>query len=234
MNAFCTDFRYTDRITKARYVALKYQPILTGALLDVGADECHIKSHLAPDVRYHGIDLGGSPDQQFDLESGPLPFPDASFDCVLCLDVLEHLENIHAVFDDLCRVTRRYVIVSLPNPWTALVAYLERTPYRPDRNLKFYGLPLAREPDRHKWFFSASEARSFVIYRAKKNGMTVIQHDTEGSGSIGLPQGGSWRTRVRRWQLVRARKLLFRADVNWPDLYEGTLWWVLRKPETAT
>ena len=33
-----TDYHHTDRETKARYVWLKYQPILKGRILDVGAD----------------------------------------------------------------------------------------------------------------------------------------------------------------------------------------------------
>ena len=36
-----TDYHYTDCETKAKYVWLKYQPILRGRkILDVGADEC--------------------------------------------------------------------------------------------------------------------------------------------------------------------------------------------------
>jgi hypothetical protein len=43
---FHTDYVYSDRETKAHYVWLKYRPILKGRLLDVGADECHLKKHL--------------------------------------------------------------------------------------------------------------------------------------------------------------------------------------------
>lgn len=38
---FHTGYHYTDRESKAKYVWLKYQPILKGHILDVGADECY-------------------------------------------------------------------------------------------------------------------------------------------------------------------------------------------------
>ncbi len=40
---FQTDYRYSDRMIKSGYVWLKYQPILKGCILDVGADECYLK-----------------------------------------------------------------------------------------------------------------------------------------------------------------------------------------------
>ncbi len=101
-------------------------------------------------------------DRYVDLERDKLPFPDNSFDCVLCLDVLEHIENIHEIFDELCRVTCRYVIVSLPNPWADFYNMLRFGDYDVDRPLKFYGLPLEPPEDRHKWFFSNEEAEKFI------------------------------------------------------------------------
>jgi SAM-dependent methyltransferase len=47
---------------------------------------------------------------------GPLPFADASFDVVLCLDVLEHLarEEREGLLDELARVSRRFVLLGAP------------------------------------------------------------------------------------------------------------------------
>ena len=36
-------------------------------------------------------------------------------DCVVCTDVLEHVNNLHEVFEELIRITKRYVIISVPN-----------------------------------------------------------------------------------------------------------------------
>lgn len=221
MTLFHTDYRYTDRQTKAKYVYLKYQPILKGRVLDVGADECYLKQYLPEDVEYWGIGLGGHPDRRVDLEREKIPFPDNSFDCVLCLDVLEHLENIHEVFDELCRVTRRYVIISLPNPWKDFYNMLRYGDYRPGQPMKFYGLPLERPEDRHKWFFSSEEAEKFILYRSGKNGMRLLQIDYEGTGG----EGHGWRRLIR----TIARSILFRRDLNWKALYWGPLWVVLEK-----
>lgn len=47
---------------------------------------------------------------------GRLPFTDASFDVVLCLDVLEHVavDARRALLDELARVTRRFVLLAAP------------------------------------------------------------------------------------------------------------------------
>jgi hypothetical protein len=213
---FRTDYRYTDRETKARYVCLKYQAILQGHILDVGADECYLKQWLPAGATYWGIGLGGHPDQQVDLEKEGIPSGDNSFDCVLCLDVLEHVENIHWVFDELCRVTRRYVIVSLPNAYAHLYYMLCHRDYQPGQAMKFYGLPTDKPEDRHKWFFSSSEAVEFLKHRAAKSGMRIVQLDYEELSNEGWGVEGALRRAARRF--------LFRNHSRITDLCFGTLW----------
>ncbi len=43
-----------------------------------------------------------------------LPFPDSSFDLVICTEVLEHLENPEEGLRELQRVASRYVVLSVP------------------------------------------------------------------------------------------------------------------------
>ena len=221
MMTYHTDFRYTDRQTKAQYVWLKYRSILRGRLLDVGADACHLKPHLDPETAYCGIGFGEGVDRVVDLEQELIPFPDGSFDCVLCLDVLEHIENIHAVFDEVCRVTRRFAVLSLPNAWLDFYNMLRHGEYRPGQPMKFYGLPLEPPADRHKWFFSADEAKAFIAYRASKNNMRIIQMDHEAWGI----EGRGWRRILRTW----ARNILLRPSLQVDNLYAGTLWALLEK-----
>jgi hypothetical protein len=220
---FRTDYVYIDRETKARYVWLKYGPILAGRVLDVGCDECHLRRYLPAGVEYWGIGRGGLPDQDADLEKHGVPFADASFDCVLCLDVLEHLDNIHAIFDDVCRVSARYVIVSLPNPWGEFYRMLRHGDYRPGQPMKFYGLPSEPPEDRHKWFFSAGEAREFIRHRARRNAMQVVQIDSEDGGNAAGDGGALTRT--------CAGDVPTCDDFNRANLYAGTIWAVLEKPQ---
>jgi hypothetical protein len=227
---FTTNYKYVDRETKQRYVYEKYQQILQGSILDVGADELYLKKHLAAGTKYVGIGLGDNPElQQVDLEKEKIPFGDNEFDTVLCLDVLEHIENIHEIFDELCRVSKEWVIISLPNPYSSLMGCLQNGQYKPGRNTKYYGLPLDREPDRHKWFFSATEAKDFVKYRAQKNNMEVYDIYADGEGTDGL--GTQQSKEEKEWvdAVRKAREVLFRKDLNFADLYEGTQWFVLRK-----
>ena len=215
---FQTDYQYTDRMTKSKYVWLKYQSILNGHVLDVGADECHLKQYLADATHYTGIGLGGTLDIQVNLEKEPIPFADRSFDCVLCLDVLEHLDNIHDVFDELCRVASRYMLVSLPNPYATFYNMLQNGYYREAQPMKFYGLPKEKPEDRHKWFFSPEEAETFIQYRAglPQNRMNVVQIDSEGGRDV-------------RGLSKLARCYLFRSDIDWHKLHTGTIWAVLEK-----
>ncbi|OQY44978.1 MAG: hypothetical protein B6242_11525 [Anaerolineaceae bacterium 4572_78] len=222
MNKFHTNYRYTNRQTKSKYVWLKYQSILSGYILDVGGDEGHLKQYLPSDAKYWAIDLGGHPDSVVNLEKGSPPFPDNTFDCVLCLDVLEHVDNIHDVFDELCRISKKYVIISLPNPWASfahVMLFGNKTPHQP---LKFYGLPPEKPRDRHKWFFSNEEAKQFITYRAAKNYMQVVQMDNHGSDKN--------RHIGKRLLLNILGSILHQTrNIKLADFFAGTLWAVLEK-----
>ena len=110
-----------------------------------------MKEHLGNKVNYIGIGLSSDNlDLKIDLEKKALPYKNNSFDVVLCCDVLEHLENIHEVFDKLCRVSKKYVIVSLPNPHSVFWSYVKHGNYNENQRLKFYGLPAEKPEDRHK------------------------------------------------------------------------------------
>ena len=218
---FETNFIYTDRRTKAHYIYLKYQSILIGNILDVGADQCYLREYMGDNAKYVGIGLHSDKlDLEIDLEKQPIPYEDNSFDVVLCFDVLEHLDNIHTVFNELYRVSKKYVIISLPNPHNTFMNYLKHGDYNENQHMKFYGLPLEKPEDRHKWFFSTEEAEKFIRYRAKKNNMEIIQIDVQ----------GDWVPKVRKKKLIF--KFLFKEYFNLisnRNLYTGTLWAVLRK-----
>lgn len=223
---FQTPYRYTDRETKALYVWLKYQSILRGSrILDVGGDQGFLKGHLESGTHYWSIDAAQGADQAVDLDLGALPFEDRSYDCVLCLDVLEHVDNIHGLFDELCRVSSAYVVISLPNAWAVFWGMLRRGEYRPGMATKFYGLPVDPPSDRHKWFFNDDEARRFIEHRAQRCGMRVLQIDngSEGTNDRGL------RGLIRRIALAA----LVDSTIATRNLYRGTVWAVLERDDLA-
>ncbi|MEM6601057.1 MAG: class I SAM-dependent methyltransferase [Verrucomicrobiota bacterium] len=126
-------------------------------MLDVGCYEAPLRHFVGKDL-YHGIDFAGDPDQHIDLEKAErLPFEDNAYPTVICIEVLEHLDNLHAMFSELCRVSSSHVIVSLPNCWAVARRHIERGRGK----ISHYGLPHERPPDRHKWFFNCSEIISF-------------------------------------------------------------------------
>ena len=44
-----------------------------------------------------------------------LPYKDNSFDLVLCMEVLEHLDKPLVALEELKRVSKKYVLLSVPN-----------------------------------------------------------------------------------------------------------------------
>ncbi|MBI2949786.1 MAG: class I SAM-dependent methyltransferase [Verrucomicrobia bacterium] len=203
--------QFAERAQRAEYIARRFQPHLRNKVLDVGCDQAVLRP-LLPGVDYFGIDIAGQPDLVVDLEQTErLPFDDASFDCVVCSDVLEHLENIHRVFDELVRVTRRTIILSLPNNW----ANARRPLSRGRGRIGFYGLPATRPADRHRWFFSLEEARAFLEDQARRHGLIVREiHAMEKP-----------RLKLLRW----LRRLAHARQMRYLNRYAHTLWAVLEK-----
>lgn len=93
-----------------------------GSILDVGCGP-HGLACLAPDVPFTGADVAfngvTAPSMvPVVLELGPLlPFPDASFHTVLCLDVLEHVPpgERKPFIAELARVSARRVVLACPS-----------------------------------------------------------------------------------------------------------------------
>jgi SAM-dependent methyltransferase len=93
------------------------------SFLDVGGGEGYIANlvQLIFGARATTCDLSLQANlrarELFDLDSlvvdaGRLPFPDHSFDVVLCSEVIEHLENPIPALRELVRVSRRGVVIS--------------------------------------------------------------------------------------------------------------------------
>ena len=150
--------------------------IWTGAVLDVGCRTGEFQRLLAGSIKetvsYVGVDLQPPASALANLERG-LPFPDKTFEVVVALDVLEHTDNIHMAFEELCRVSQKFVLVLLPNAYelATRIRFLRGRPLSGK-----YGLPLVAPQDRHRWLFGFMEAQAFVHHQAA-NSRFVLQEE---------------------------------------------------------
>ena len=80
-----------------------------------------------------------------------------------------------AVLPTLCRVSKRHVVISLPNPHRDFYAMLREGNYCEGRHLKFYGLPPEPPEDRHRWFFTVEEPQAFLEPRAQPHEMEILE-----------------------------------------------------------
>lgn len=167
----------------------------SGRLLDVGARDRALAGLLDP-ARFHyeSADRAGPEHQhRIDLESG-LPFADRSYDWVIGLDVLEHVDRIHAATAELLRVARRGCVLSLPNlaSWRHRLRFLRSGHLSTDK----YDLPEDPPVDRHRWLVHLEDGDRFVRAQAERAGFAVEAKvlECEGRGRAG---------RLAAWSLLR-------------------------------
>jgi SAM-dependent methyltransferase len=162
---------FPTRTHRIEYMVSIFGRVLAGRVLDIGCASATLRS-LRPDLEYIGVDMSDEADLRIDLEAiEHLPFDERSFEAVVCCDVLEHLDNLHQIFAEVVRVSKRYVIVSLPNCWAAA----RRPIARGKGGVGHYGLPPSPPPDRHKWFFSLTEAHEFAVAMAAQHGLAIVE-----------------------------------------------------------
>lgn len=197
---------FPQRKDRSEYIAKKYSTFLKGSVLDVGCYECDLK-YMISSSSYTGIDISGDPDVYIDLDSiDALPFADNEFDTVVCSDVLEHLDELHLIFSELIRVSKREVIISLPNCWNAVRRPIERG----YGCAAHYGLPLTKPDDRHRWFFSYSEILNFCVEQSLRSDISI--------NSIVV------NARKRNIIIEAVRKLLFIGKDKYLNRYSHTVW----------
>ncbi|CAN5623271.1 hypothetical protein BH23BAC4_BH23BAC4_16260 [soil metagenome] len=98
------------------------------SILDAGCGEGYVSNLIAernPQAKLTGIDasegaiayaqtnFGHAGDYQV-ASIFELPFPDNHFDLVLCSEVLEHLDDPMSALEELKRVSRRHVLITVP------------------------------------------------------------------------------------------------------------------------
>ena len=108
------------------------------SILDVGCGEGFTLERLKKkkigkqlsgiDFLETAIKIGKKERPHLDLSVGniyDIPFKENSFDLVICSEVLEHIDDPMRGLKELKRVTKKYVVLSVPNePWFMLANFL--------------------------------------------------------------------------------------------------------------
>ncbi|RLJ09912.1 MAG: hypothetical protein DRP15_01930 [Candidatus Aenigmatarchaeota archaeon] len=155
---------YNSRYIRNLFVYNKWgKKLVKENILDVGCDRGYMRDRYK---NYIGIDISGNPDIIVDLEKGYIPFKPNTFQVVICLDVLEHLDNLHEVLNQIVDISKEFIILSFPNEirWLNLVRYIFKT------NDREFGLT---PTNRHKWFLSYTQCRKFILDFAKKKNLEI-------------------------------------------------------------
>lgn len=80
---------------------------VSGVLLDLGAGNQPFRQWYSPLVeRVIAVDIANAPGLDVLSTAAKMPFRDATFDTVLCTEVLEHVENAEAAVDEIARTLR--------------------------------------------------------------------------------------------------------------------------------
>ncbi|MCI0478124.1 MAG: class I SAM-dependent methyltransferase, partial [Anaerolineales bacterium] len=100
-------------------------PRRDGDVLDIGCGAGNMIHHLARYGRVQGVEVDARPvamaqARGYDVRQGDatraIPFPDASFDLVTALDVIEHVDEDEAILHEAYRVARPRGILAISTP----------------------------------------------------------------------------------------------------------------------
>jgi ubiquinone/menaquinone biosynthesis C-methylase UbiE len=125
-------FKKTAELPRVKKVLGLLKGISPASLLDIGSGRGVFLWPLLnsfPDITITSIDLldgrvddikavslGGFNNlQAYNMDASAMTINDGSFDAVSALEVLEHMENPEIALDELLRVTRDYIIISVPS-----------------------------------------------------------------------------------------------------------------------
>lgn len=217
---------YDSRESRNQFIANHLGDYIGRSVLNVGGGgKLYLAQYLPDNIEYVEMDVSGEPHYKLNLEQDlPLPIEDRAFETVICTEVLEHVDNFHDVFSELLRVSSKWLIISLPNCLNGIDAYfLNSKRYQTKKagitrgsHLKFYGLPAFPPDDRHKWFFSYSEAEAFFRYHESPERYRIVT--TFPTGLV---------TTSRRENLKRRLLRTFLSRDSFYNLYSASFWCVL-------
>jgi len=218
--------QYYSRETRNKFIAESLGQYIGKTVLNIGGSgQKYLAQFLPENVTYKELDIAGEPDFKVNLEKEtPIEIPDNSFETVICTEVLEHVDNLHEVYFDLIRLSSKWIIISLPNALSTIDAYFvkdksvtsKKSGKTRGQHQKFYGLPVQKPEDRHKWFFSYSEAQHFLEYYSDEIGFTIAEIFPSSSVVEG-----------RKSKLIRTVLRRVLSEKQYFNLYANSIWCVM-------
>ena len=141
------------------------------SLLDVGCRDCVLQTYLNPGINYYGNDLFQNEDNNVNYVGDiNLIKIDKKFDCVTAIDILEHTDDPYKIFDNLVTLTKKILIINLPNCYDLKSVY--KFSVKGQLGEK-YNFGVENRLDRHRWLMSYKQIRNFYDHKAKEHNLTL-------------------------------------------------------------
>jgi SAM-dependent methyltransferase len=113
---------FNEQITfllRRKYLVQHLNPYLKNVnnVLDLGASCGRLSSELSeklPHIDIIGIDTHVQSTTFIPIikyDGKKIPYPDNTFDCVMMIDVIHHIENPEIVLEEAKRITRKYILI---------------------------------------------------------------------------------------------------------------------------
>jgi hypothetical protein len=162
---------HADEYERHRFCVEFLTPLSPKSILDVGGT--HLLNRFFPDVTILSLNIDNSGDIQYD--GGDFPFVSNSFDMVVTLDTLEHvqLENRRHFINECLRIAKKGVVIAAPYGSTAhqqaevhLCKFMDDAG-RPNRWLKEHiqqGLPAPNEVREYELLFTDRDFATTVYF----------------------------------------------------------------------
>lgn len=144
------------------------------SILDVGCEECYLFDNLNQQFDFTGVDVLEEPLEKarkkhsnyklIKADAEELPFEDKKFNFVVCSETLEHVRDTDKVLNELKRVAKNYIIISVPNDSTVVAI---KKLFSPFKKVMLSGLKEGKVPE-HINEFNAKILKTMLNSKFKK------------------------------------------------------------------
>ena len=159
-------------LDRNQFIAIKLGKLNNETILDIGCRDKIFKNYLQGDYKYLGVDYNPH-DRNTDfinhnLENG-LPKNLEQINIINAADVLEHVENIHEIFNECFKIANKKISIALPN----MAYYKFRFKFAITGEISDkYIFKSNKVIDRHRWFPTYYNNLEFVKKNTPNNWKT--------------------------------------------------------------